>query len=110
MLAASSRGIIHGEIDVSFELNLNSEKVDQCQPAQPLCLAPTATVREALRQMQEQNRGAVLVCLDQVVIGIFTERDALKLMAAGGSFDGPLRQFMTSDPIVLGARHGRQGD
>ena len=53
--------------------------------------------------MQERNRGAVLVCHEQLVIGIFTERDALKMMAAGASFDVPLRQFMTPDPVVLRA-------
>jgi len=89
---------------VNFQLNLNTETVDQCHPAEPLCLAPAASVREALRQMKELNRGAVLVCQDQIVIGIFTERDALKMMAAGASFDVPLQQFMTPDPVVLGAR------
>ena len=87
--------------DVNFQLNLNTETVDKCQLAEAVCLAPTANVSEALRQMKEQNRGAVLVCHDQVVIGIFTERDALKMMAAGASFDGPVRQFMTPDPVVL---------
>lgn len=89
---------------MNFQLNLNTETVDQCHPAEPLCLAPAASVREALRQMKELNRGAVLVCQDQIVIGIFTERDALKMMAAGASFDVPLQQFMTPDPVVLGAR------
>jgi len=89
---------------VNFQLNLNTETVDQCHPAEPLCLAPAASVREALRQMKELNRGTVLVCQDQIVIGIFTERDALKMMAAGASFDVPLQQFMTPDPVVLGAR------
>lgn len=89
---------------MNFQLNLNTETVDQCHPAEPLCLAPAASVREALRQMKELNRGAVLVCQDQIVIGIFTERDALKMMAAGASFDVPLQQFMTPDPVVLDAR------
>jgi CBS domain-containing protein len=89
---------------VSFQLNLNTETVDQCHPAEPLCLAPTASVAEALEQMKEHNRGAVLVCLNQIVIGIFTERDALKMMAAGAGFDVPLERYMTPDPVVLRAR------
>lgn len=89
---------------VNFQLNLNTETVDQCHPAEPLCLAPSASVGEALRQMKEHNRGTVLVCHDQIVIGIFTERDALKMMAAGASFDVPLQQFMTRDPVVLRPR------
>jgi CBS domain-containing protein len=89
---------------VSFELHLDTETVDQCHPAVPLCLPPTTPVREALVQMKEQNRGAVVVCENDAVVGIFTERDALKLMAAGESFDAPLSRFMTPDPVVLRAR------
>jgi CBS domain-containing protein len=89
---------------MSFQLNLDKETLDHCHPVEPLCLPPTARVAEALRQMNEHNRGAVLVCRDQKVVGIFTERDALKMMAGGASFDVPLLQRMTSDPVVLRAR------
>ena len=53
--------------------------------------------------MQKHNAGAVLVCQDNRVVGIFTERDALKMMAAGASFDGALEQSMTPNPVVLHA-------
>jgi CBS domain-containing protein len=88
---------------MSFQLNLDTETVGQCHPAKVLCLAPTASVAEALRQMNEHNRGAVLVCHDQMVVGIFTERDALAMMAAGASFDVQLAQSMTPNPVVLRA-------
>ncbi len=88
---------------MDFQLNLNKETVNHCHPAEVLCVAPTVSVGEAMRQMKEQNRGAVLVCNERIVIGIFTERDALKLMAAGGSFDTPIQELMTADPVVLRA-------
>jgi CBS domain-containing protein len=91
-------------MEMDFQLNLNSETVDHCHPAEPLCLAPSESVGEALRRMKVSNCGAALVCRDQVVIGIFTERDALKMMAAGASFDVPLERCMTSGPVVLHAR------
>jgi CBS domain-containing protein len=91
-------------MDVNFQLNLSSETVDRCDLVKPLCLAPIDTVAEALRQMKDHNCGAVLVCDQQLVIGIFTERDALKMMAARTTFDVPLQQFMTPDPVVLRAR------
>jgi CBS domain-containing protein len=91
-------------MDATFQLNLDSETLDRCDLVEPLCLTPTDTVGDAFRQMKDHNRGAVLVCDQQVVIGIFTERDALKLMAAGASFDGPLQQSMTANPVVLRAR------
>jgi CBS domain-containing protein len=86
---------------MGFQLNLNTETVDRCHPAEPLCLAPSVSMREVLRQMREHNRGVVLVCDDGKIIGIFTERDALKMMAARASFDAPLRQFMMPDPVFL---------
>ena len=89
---------------MDFQLNLSTETVDHCHPMPPLCLPPSASVAERLRQMKQQNRGAVLVCRDEVVVGIFTERNALKMMAAGASFDLPLEQSMTRDPVVLHAR------
>ena len=96
-------------MDATFQLNLDSDTVDRCDPVEPLCLTPTDTVADAFRQMKDHNRGAVLVCDQQVVIGIFTERDALKMMAAGASFDVPLQQSMTPNPVVLhSSRHRRQ--
>jgi CBS domain-containing protein len=88
---------------MTFQLNLNTETVEQCHPAEPLCLAPSISMREALRQMREHNRGVVLVCDAEKIVGIFTERDALKMMAARANFDAPLRQIMTRDPVVLRA-------
>src|SRR5262249_33707180 len=88
---------------VSFQANLHIDTVDQCAEGDFLCLEPGTTVGEAMRFMKDKGRGAVLVCRDQVVIGIFTERDALRLIAAGGNFDGPLADCMTPDPIVLRA-------
>ncbi len=95
--------VSRGETDVSFQLNLDTETVDQCHPAEAVCLAPTASVADALRQMKERNRGAVLICHDQMVVGIFTERDALRMMAAGASFDVPLARSMTPNPVALHA-------
>ena len=84
-------------------INLQSETVDQCSPDEPLCLPPDARVRDALRQLKERNHAAVLVCREQKLIGIFTERDALKMMAGGANFDVPLDQVMTQNPVALRA-------
>jgi len=90
-------------MDVRFQRNLHAETVDQCHPAPFLCLAPTDSAEEAIRQMRDHNRGDVLICQDQGLVGIFTERDVLKLMAGGASFAVPLEEVMTPDPVVLRA-------
>ncbi len=89
---------------MSFHLNLNTESVDQCELAELLCLAPSDSVAEALRQMKQRGRGAVIICRENRVVGIFTERDVLAMMAAGQPFDVPLEQVMIAQPVVLHAR------
>jgi CBS domain-containing protein len=41
------------------------------------CVAPDATVLVAVRKMNEERIGALLVCEGDDVLGIFTERDIL---------------------------------
>ncbi len=40
-------------------------------------VSPTATVLEAVRKMNGERIGALLVCADNEVVGILTERDVL---------------------------------
>lgn len=82
---------------------LDAETVDQCHPVSCLCLEPSVSVAKALEQMQSQNRGMVLVCEHHKVVGIFTERDALKMMAAAADFGQPISQHMTPRPLLLKA-------
>jgi CBS domain-containing protein len=86
---------------VDSQFNFATDTVDDCHLAEPVCVAPTNSVREALDRMKERNSAAVLVCRDQMVVGIFTERDALAMMAACADFDKPIEMVMTRDPVVL---------
>lgn len=88
---------------MDYHLHLNTDTVMQCHPDAPLCMAPKESVRAALQEMKERNHAAVLVCQDGVLVGIFTERDAMKLMAAAANFDVPLEQIMTRLPVALPA-------
>ena len=45
---------------------------------------PDATVRDAVRQMNENHIGALLVMRDDKPVGIFTERDVLMRIVAAG--------------------------
>jgi CBS domain-containing protein len=86
---------------VNFQLNLNSETVEHAYVVDPIRLEPTATVREAFRRMKERRTGAVLVCRDSVLVGIFTERDALRMMAVQADLDVPLEEHMVAGPVTL---------
>lgn len=48
-----------------------------------LTVAPDSTVADAARRMAERSVGAVLVLDGTRLLGIFTERDVLKVVAAG---------------------------
>jgi CBS domain-containing protein len=86
---------------VNFHLHLDTETVNHANPSEPLSVAPHLPVREVLRLMKEQRRGSVLVCQDGILAGIFTERDALRLMAAGKGFDMPVGQVMSREPVSV---------
>ncbi|MBI4171727.1 MAG: CBS domain-containing protein, partial [Actinobacteria bacterium] len=48
-----------------------------------LIVAPDSNVADAARRMAERSVGAVLVLDGTRLLGIFTERDVLKVVAAG---------------------------
>ena len=83
---------------------LDTETLERVYTRNPICLEPQTPVREAFRRMNDQGRGAVLVCRAGMLAGIFTERDALALMADGADLDAPIEQVMTAQPVALSAR------
>ncbi len=72
-------------------------------PKNPLSVAPTLPVRDALEQMAEKNLGAVLVVEGGKVVGILSERDALRkgLFKGAPGADRPVREYMTPNPDCL---------
>lgn len=87
-----------------FQLDLDSETVEQAHPVQPVCVEPALPVRQVLQKMKEGKRGAVLVCLHGTLVGIFTERDALRLMADAADFDAPVERYMSRKLVTVSAR------
>jgi predicted transcriptional regulator len=86
---------------VDFQLHLETETVEHCYPAKPVCAAPDDTVRSVLRRLQDEKTGAAMVCLDQRLLGIFTERDALRLLADGANLDAPVANYMVKNPVTV---------
>jgi CBS domain-containing protein len=92
---------------VSF-LSLSTDLVTQAYPDQPLAVSDEATVGEVVGLMKAQRGSCVLICksgeCEGQVDGIFTERDALRWMANGGSAQTNIREVMTPRPEVLQAQ------
>ena len=88
-------------------LSLSSDLISQAYPDQPLPVSTDATVGEVLELMRAQRGSCVLVCGEDAdgcrLEGIFTERDALRWMAAGGETGVSIRLAMTRAPSVLPA-------
>ena len=73
----------------------------------PLVVRADTSVAECIRLMKDNNVGAVLIVSDnsdQILIGIFTERDLLKkieLIHQGNHWLSPVRTVMTSPVKTL---------
>lgn len=63
-----------------------------------------ASVTDAAKMMAEHHVGAMLVCKDDDICGIFTERDMLERVVAPGlaADDTRLGDVMTADPVAIG--------
>lgn len=83
-------------------LNLATETVGAAGLREPFCVEPNVSVRQALGLLRNARRGSVLVCRDERLVGIFTERDALRLLAAEADLDVPIERVMTPKPVYLG--------
>ena len=97
-------------------LSLSTESVSSAYPDQPLFVTPTSTVGEVIQLLRAQKTGSVLVCGDNScqeeggsgdLQGIFTERDALKCMAAASSgakvMQQPISEIMSTKVTTLQA-------
>jgi len=90
-----------------FDARLLREPLSVMPVQRPITLPPGATVTEAMRAMQREHRGAVLVTDDGTrqskLLGIFTERDVLFRIVDRGKNPAtlPLGDVMTPDPEVL---------
>ena len=66
-------------------------------------IAPTDTVYRALQLMAENNVGAVVVCDEGRMVGIFTERDYCRkiILMGRSSLNTPIGEIMTQKMITV---------
>jgi predicted transcriptional regulator len=86
---------------VDFQLSLESEGVGSAYPDQPLAAMAGDSIGQVLQLMRAQRTGAVLICEGTKLVGIITERDALRLMARGADFSRPVAEVMSSPPTTI---------
>ena len=84
-----------------FERALLNHSLGSLAPPAARSVAPELSAAEAVGGMRAAGEGALVVALGGRIVGIFTERDALRKLA-GSSMDGvTVGQVMTADPVVL---------
>jgi CBS domain-containing protein len=87
-----------------FDAELLTSPLDVLPKRRPVVFPQTATVTEAMRAMQNEHRGCVVITEDGTpdsrLIGIFTERDILYRVVDRGRNPAtlPLSEVMTVDP------------
>ncbi len=75
--------------------------VKQVMTRDLVTVPPNASIREAARAMHTRKVGSVLVVDESgKLIGIFTERDLVKVVAEGKSLEEPVSEAMSKDLIV----------
>jgi CBS domain-containing protein len=82
--------------------NLKIESVSRLQLSPPLRVTRDQTVAEAVALMRREKVGCVLVCEDERLVGIFTERDLKRrVVAEGKPLTVPVAACMTPDPVTV---------
>ena len=84
-----------------FESILMSDHLSELKPRVPVAVKPGDDAASAIKLMQTEEIGCVLVNEGDKLVGIFTERDAL-LKLGGRPLQGvSVKEVMTGDPVVL---------
>ena len=81
--------------------DLESDTVRETHASPPLYVQINDSVRQVLAQLKTNNTGGAYVLKDGKLAGIFTERDALRLMANDGDMDVEIGDAMTANPVTL---------
>ena len=64
---------------------------------------PKTSIRAVIETLHEKHIGSLLITdSDQKCIGMFTERDVLRVVAQGVNLDNPIEEVMTSHVTTIG--------
>ncbi len=80
---------------------LTSTKVGELTLSTRPALQPTDSVAAAAAEMRNQSHGCALICSERILVGIFTERDLLRIIGSGCSLEAPLADVMTTNPQTV---------
>jgi signal-transduction protein with cAMP-binding, CBS, and nucleotidyltransferase domain len=86
---------------VDFEGRLLGEHLDALGVGSPALVEADTSAHDALARMRRDGVDCLLVMSGSVLVGIFTERDAVLKIAGRRAEAFRVRDVMTGDPVVL---------
>jgi len=85
------------------ETELKGSKIRHLALAPAVYVAPGTSLGDVVQAMKRARAACVLICEQDRVAGIFTERDLLtKVIGASVDYASPIEAFMTPAPKTLG--------
>jgi CBS domain-containing protein len=94
--------VVGNEKRMELIRNLKVDSVSRLHPTPARHVTPEQSVAEAVAVMRQHRVGCVLVCRDDQLLGLFTERDLMRrVLAAGRPLDLPMSAVMTPKPVVV---------
>jgi CBS domain-containing protein len=88
---------------MSLETELQTEQVSHLNLSGFSQVTSDTPVREVLARMRENSHDVCLIVDADQLLGIFTDRDVLRRVAAAPeTWDEPVKAVMTPDPVTIG--------
>ncbi len=83
---------------------------DVVSDREPFFVEPNATVKEVVAYLAQKGVGAVAVCEDRAVVGVFSERDLARRVVAEGldPTTTKVRDVMSSQVVCVATSESRQ--
>jgi len=84
--------------------NLRNHQVRHLRLSPAICVSEGSLIRDAIRQMQTQQVGCVVVCRNDKLVGIMTEVDVLRKADLGeDALQEPIQKWMPPSPVSISA-------
>lgn len=81
---------------------LVNDRVRNLEFGPAVTVSPGSTIGATISVMQEKRVGCVIVGDDRKTVGVFTERDVLsRVLAGGAALDGAIHTVMTPNPRTI---------